>query len=146
MRAKQCVSCGMLVALAVCLTALGGMAQQKTPEMVTIKEFPNATKGAVAFPHQKHQVDNKIGCNQCHHQYQDGKNVWKEGDAVDKCSKCHTEMTTEGEKKLSPEQQKLNLKLAFHNLCQGCHQKMKKENPSTKAALTCNACHTVEKK
>lgn len=145
MRAKQWIACGMMVAFAVFLTAWVVMAQQKAPETVTIKEFPTPTKGAVAFPHQKHRVDNKIACNQCHHRYQDGKNVWQEGEAVDKCGKCHTEMTVEGEKKLPPDQQKLNLKLAFHNLCQGCHQKVKKENPGTKAALTCNACHTGEK-
>lgn len=146
MRAKRWFSCGMVVGWIVFLTAFVVMAQQKAPEVATIKEFPTPTKGAVTFPHQKHSVDNKIACNQCHHRYEEGKNVWKEGEAVDKCGKCHTEMTVEGEKKLPPDQQKLNLKLSFHNLCQGCHQKMKKENPNTKAALTCNACHAAENK
>jgi hypothetical protein len=146
MKTRKWFYCGMLVTLAVLLAAFVVMAQQKAPDTITIKEFPNATKGAVEFSHQKHNVDYKIACNQCHHKYQDGKNVWKEGEAVDKCSKCHTEMTIEGEKKLPPDQQKLNLKLAFHNQCQGCHQKMKKENPNTKAAVTCNTCHAAEKK
>ncbi len=145
MKTKKWIAGGMMVAFVILVTAWVVMAQQKAPETITIKEFPKPTKGAVTFPHQKHQEENKIACNQCHHRYQDGKNVWKEGDAVEKCGKCHTEMTVEGEKKLPPDQQKLNLKLAFHNLCQGCHQKVKKENPGTKAALTCNACHTGEK-
>ena len=146
MRRRKTVSCGVLVCLAVFIAAFAVMAQQKAPEIITIKEFPNPTKGPVEFSHQKHNVDYKIACNQCHHKYQDGKNVWNEGDPVEKCSKCHTEMTVEGEKKLPPEQQKLNLKLAFHGECQGCHQKMKKENPNTKAALTCSTCHVGEKK
>lgn len=146
MRGRKMVSCGVLVTLAVFIAAFAVMAQQKAPENVTIKEFPNPTKGPVEFSHQKHNVEYKIACNQCHHKYQDGKNVWKEGEPVEKCSKCHTEMTVEGEKKLPPDQQKLNLKLAFHGECQGCHQKMKKENPSTKAALTCSTCHAGEKK
>jgi hypothetical protein len=143
---RKIISCGVLVTLAVFLAAFAVMAQQKAPENVTIKEFPTPTKGPVEFSHQKHNVDYKVACNQCHHKYQDGKNVWKEGEPVEKCSKCHTEMTVEGEKKLPPDQQKLNLKLAFHGECQGCHQKMKKENPNTKAALTCNTCHAGEKK
>ena len=146
MRSRKMVSCGVLVALAVFIAAFAVMAQQKAPENITIKEFPNPTKGPVEFSHQKHNVDYKIACNQCHHKYQDGKNVWKEGEPVEKCSKCHTEMTVEGEKKLPQDQQKLNLKLAFHGECQGCHQKMKKEDPNTKAALTCSTCHAGEKK
>jgi hypothetical protein len=146
MRRGRLVSCGMLVIFVVFTAAMVVMAQQKAPEQITIKEFPNPTKGAVEFSHQKHNVEYKIACNQCHHKYADGKNVWKEGDPVEKCNKCHTEMTVEGEKKLPPDQQKLNLKLAFHNDCQGCHLKMKKENPSTKAAVTCTACHPAEKK
>jgi hypothetical protein len=146
MERRKLVSCAVLVTLAVFIAAFAVMAQQKPPENITIKEFPNPTKGPVEFPHLKHNVDSKIACDQCHHKYQDGKNLWKEGDPVEKCNKCHTELTVEGEKKLPPDQQKLNLKLAFHNKCQGCHQKMKKENPNSKAALTCTTCHAAEKK
>jgi hypothetical protein len=77
--------------------------------------------------------------------YKDGKNTWKEGDAVQKCDACHTEATIEGEKKLPPDQQKLNLKLAFHNNCIPCHQKLKKETPDTKAPVTCAQCHPQKK-
>jgi hypothetical protein len=146
MKRGKLVSCGLLVILVVFTAALAVTAQQKAPEKITIKEFPNPTKGAVEFSHEKHNVEYKIVCTQCHHKYVDGKNTWKEGDPAEKCNKCHTELTIEGEKKLPPDQQKLNLKLAFHNECQGCHQKMKKENPATKAPVTCAACHGAEKK
>jgi hypothetical protein len=147
MRRGKMVSCGILVTLAVFMAAFVVMAQQKAPDVITIKEFPNPTKGAVEFSHQKHNVEYKIACNQCHHVYKDGKNnTWKEGDPVEKCSKCHTNLVVEGEKKLSPEEQKLNLKLAFHGDCQGCHQKLKKDNPNSKAPVTCTGCHPAEKK
>ena len=146
MKRKKLVSCVILATLAIFMAAFVVMAQQKAPETITIKEFPNPTKAAVEFHHQKHNTDYKIACDQCHHKYQDGKNVWKEAEPVEKCNKCHTELTVEGEKKLPPDQQKLNLKLAFHNECQGCHLKMKKENPATKAAVTCTTCHPAEKK
>jgi len=97
-----------------------GIAAQVADEMV-IKSalWPTPTKAAVPFTHKKHSVDYKIACTDCHHKFEGGKNVWKEGDAVDKCEVCHNEPTVQGEKKLPPEQQKLNLKLAFHENCQG---------------------------
>ncbi len=103
-------------------------------------------KSAVEFQHEKHYKDYKIPCNECHHIYKDGKNVWKEGMEVKKCEECHNEPTIKGEKRLSPELQKKNLKLAFHNNCIGCHKKVKKENPKTKAPTTCSKCHPRKKK
>lgn len=147
MRRNKFISCGIVVTVAVFLAAFVAVAQQKAPDMITIKAslWANPTKAPVEFTHKKHAEDYKIACNECHHVYKDGKNVWKDTDPVDKCDKCHNEPTIEGEKKLSPEQQKLNLKLAFHNNCQGCHQKLKKEKPDTKAPVTCAACHPAQK-
>ncbi|RLA93484.1 MAG: hypothetical protein DRG83_20930 [Deltaproteobacteria bacterium] len=103
-------------------------------------------KSAVMFFHEKHAKEYKVSCTECHHVYKDGKNVWKEGMEVKKCEACHNEPTVKGEKKLSPELQKKNLKLAFHNNCIGCHKKLKKENPKTKAPTTCSKCHPKKKK
>lgn len=118
-------------------------ADQKAPDEITIKAalWPTPTKAAVKFPHKKHSDEAKIACGECHHKFQDGKNVWKQGDAVDKCEKCHTEATVKEEKKLPPDQQKLNLKLAFHNKCVTCHQKTKKDKPDSKAPVSCAQCH-----
>jgi hypothetical protein len=145
MRRGKLVSCGILAVLVVFVAAFVVMAQQKAPDTITIKEWPNPTKAPVQFSHKKHSEEYKDPCNACHHVYKDGKNVWKEGDPVEKCSKCHTNMVIEGEKKLSPEDQKLNLKLAFHGDCQGCHQKLKKEKPDTKAPVVCTGCHPAQK-
>jgi len=119
-------------------------AETKAPDVIDItspKVWPNPTKKVLPFDHKKHNVDYKIACTECHHKFDNGKNVWKEGDPVQKCEACHTEGTIQGEKKLPPDQQKLNLKLAFHNNCVGCHQKLKKDNPQTKAPVTCAGCH-----
>ena len=103
------------------------------------------TKGGVAFTHEKHAKDYKIGCDECHHIYENGKNVWKEGMPVDKCEACHNEGTVKGETKLLPDAKKKNLKLAFHRNCQGCHRKLKKEDSKTSAPTTCGKCHSKKK-
>jgi len=103
------------------------------------------TRGAVKLTHENHVKIYEIACNECHHVYEDGKNIWKEGMPVGKCEECHDERTVKGEKKLSPDDQKRNLKLAFHNNCRSCHKKLKKEDPETKAPTTCGKCHEKKK-
>ena len=103
--------------------------------------WENKTKGAPIFTHEKHVKVHKVACNECHHIYEDGKNTWKEGMTVARCGACHDEPTIKNETKLPPEDQKKNLKLAFHNNCRACHKTLKKENPETNAPVTCKQCH-----
>ena len=105
-----------------------------------------STRGGVRFTHEKHIKDHRITCDECHHVYEKGKNVWKEGASVKKCEGCHDEPTSKGEKKLPPDDQKRNLKLAFHKNCRTCHRKIKKEDPRTNAPTTCGKCHEKKKK
>jgi hypothetical protein len=102
------------------------------PDVITMNStlWPQHTKANVQFTHKKHAEEYKIACTECH-----------QGDPVQKCQACHNEPTIEGEKKLSPEQQKLNLKLAFHTNCQECHKKLKAQNPQSAAPTTCVQCH-----
>ncbi len=146
-RGTKLLTCISVAAMMVFAAAVLVIAADKVPDMITIKAslWPNPTKAAVEFSHKKHSEEYKIACNQCHHVYQDGKNVWKEGDPVKKCEACHTEATIQGEKKLPPDQQKLNLKIAFHEDCLGCHQKLKKDKPDTKAPVVCAGCHPAQK-
>ncbi|SFN00243.1 cytochrome c3 family protein [Thermodesulforhabdus norvegica] len=127
----------------VALGALVSAEEQAAPDVIVIKPgiYEQLTKAPVEFTHKKHAEDYGIACADCHHVYENGQNVWKEGDPVQKCEECHTDATVKGEKKLPPEQQKLNLKLAFHNNCINCHRDLKKENPETKAPTTCKGCH-----
>lgn len=99
------------------------------------------TKGSPIFTHEKHVDVHKVDCNKCHHVYEEGKNTWTDGMPVAKCEECHDEPTIKSEKKLPPDDQKKNLKLAFHNNCRACHKALKKENPETKAPVTCKQCH-----
>ncbi len=147
MTGRKWISCGVLVAFLVAVGGFMAIAAEKAPDTVDFKTpvWPTPTKGNVAFTHKKHSEEYKVACNQCHHVMKDGKNVWKEGDAVERCDKCHTEATIQGEKKLPPDQQKLNLKLAFHNQCIPCHQKEKKAKADTKAPVTCAQCHPGSK-
>lgn len=117
--------------------------EEASSETITIyaKLFTEHTKGPVKFTHETHKKNYKIACNDCHHVYENGKNVWKKGMDVDKCEVCHNEPTVKREKTLPPDLQKKNLKLAFHNNCRVCHRKIKSENPDIKAPTTCSGCH-----
>ena len=134
----------------VCLVNLyGAGAAQQVADTIQIKAAlsPTPTKGPVNFTHKKHSAEYKVACAECHHVIKDGKNVWKEGDKVDKCAACHNEPTVTGEMKLPPDKQKLNLKIAYHKNCQGCHQDLKKKDPAkyAKIPVTCAQCHPAAK-
>ena len=92
--------------------------------------------------HKKHATDYNIPCADCHHVYQDGKNVWKEGDKVQRCDECHTCVKTKKElKTASEEEKKLSLYIAFHDNCQGCHKKHNTETKTKDAPTSCSKCH-----
>jgi hypothetical protein len=134
--------------VSVALLGLSGAADQKVPDEITIKStlWKDHTKSGVTFSHKKHSAEFGVKCVECHHVYKDGKNTWKEGDKVQKCQECHNEPTIKGEKKLPEAQQKLNLKLAFHNNCQDCHKELKKKDKAKydKIPTTCIQCHPKE--
>jgi len=111
--------------------------------MITIYAdlFTTHTKGPVEFPHDKHNKKFNVACNECHHVYENGKNIWNKEAKPEKCEVCHNEPTVKKEKSLPPDLQKKNLKLAFHNKCLGCHRKRKAENPELNPPTTCSGCH-----
>jgi hypothetical protein len=129
---KGNVTLVLLIICGLAFLAIGTLQAVDVPDEVKIYEsaIKDHKKGPVIFAHKKHSAEYKVACTECHHVYKDGKNVWKEGDPVQKCSACH-----------DPEQKKDNaekLQLAFHKNCQGCHKALKgKEAPYKK----CNDCH-----
>ncbi|SMC21158.1 Class III cytochrome C family protein [Desulfacinum hydrothermale DSM 13146] len=137
-----------LLALALIFAGTLIAVASDAPDVITLNPslWAKHTKSPVEFSHKKHHDEYGVACTECHHKYEGGQNVWKEGDPVKKCEECHNEPTIRGEKRLAPEQQKLNLKLAFHNNCIKCHRKVKKENRKTKAPTTCSKCHPRKKK
>ena len=142
MRKKMAVA--VMIAVA-CLFFAGGIYAKVADVIKVENKGCQNTKGEIQFSHKKHSTDYKGACTDCHHVMKDGKNTWKDGDPVQKCQECHNEPTIQGEKKLAPEQQKLNLKIAFHDNCQGCHKKIKKDKPDTTAPVTCTGCHKTAK-
>lgn len=127
------------------LLGLSSAEEQKAPEVITIQDslWSSHTKSPVTLSHKKHAEEYGATCDNCHHVYEGGKNVWKKGDKVEKCVKCHNEPTIKGEKKLPEDKQKLNLKIAFHDNCQGCHKELKKKDKAKygKIPTTCIQCH-----
>ena len=116
-------------------TGVGIIIATDVPDEISIKAetFGSYKKGPVKLSHKKHSVDFKIACTECHHVYEGGKNVFKEGDPVQKCSGCHDAKKSEGKVK--------KLMLAYHNNCQGCHKDMKKAGKNTGPTNKCNECH-----
>ena len=112
----------------------------QAPDSITMesKVFPKHKKALVTLSHKKHNVDYKIACNECHHVIKEGNNVWKEGDAVQKCCECHTEAKAPaGDKSSKEEKIKKYYYSAIHANCVGCHKAVKKPGAPTK----CAECH-----
>ena len=114
-------------------------AEQAIPDKLEIenKGYKKDKKRPVLFHHQKHETAKDKGgygvaCTECHHVYKDGKNVWKEGDHVDKCIKCHDPKKNTKENGVKV----MKLQNAMHKNCKTCHKKEKK-GPFKK----CNQCH-----
>jgi len=148
---KMCSVGGVLVlvgvAAALILNAGVTLAGDDCPDEVTIhsKLWTKDKYGPAKLSHKKHAEEYKVPCQDCHHVYKDGKNVWKKGDAVQKCDTCHTCVKTgKALKDASPEEQKLSLYNAYHDNCKGCHQKYNKEHKddaTKKAPTKCTECH-----
>jgi hypothetical protein len=125
-----------LVLTAIVFVMVGALSATDIPEKILIesKGYAEVKKGPVPFNHKKHQTDYKIACTECHHIYKDGKNVWKQGDPVQKCSACHDP----NEKKDKVDK----LQNAFHKNCKDCHKKEVEEGKVKKAPYKkCNDCH-----
>ena len=113
--------------------------EDEPPDEITINNegYKFKRRGPVQFDHASHSEDFEIACNECHHDYEDGKNVWKEGDPVNKCIDCHDPNENDGKVK--------NLRLSFHRNCVTCHKNMAIEGITEDAPFkTCSGCHERE--
>ncbi len=129
--------------------AVGGLTaaeKQKSPDEIMLenKGYKKDKKGPVKLTHKKHNVDFKIACAECHHVYKDGKNVWTEGEKVEKCSKCHPVIWPKGKKKKKGVAMKLQN--AYHKNCKTCHKALAKEDKPTGPFKKCTKCHEKKKK
>ena len=122
-----------IVFLGLVFLATGVLIAADVPDVITISNtgYKADKKSPVTFHHKKHSEEYKVECVACHHNYQDGKNVWKEGDPVKKCSACHDPEKKDGNKQ--------KLQNAYHNNCKDCH---KEKNDDKKAPFKkCSGCH-----
>lgn len=101
--------------------------------LIDNEDYEKDRKGPVLFPHKKHARDFKILCWDCHHEYDDGENIYSPwGDAY-ACIDCH-----------DPYEKMDNivkLQTAYHLSCKGCHEKMEIYGDEPLAYRKCNRCH-----
>jgi len=131
----------LMVALSGLLfLAVGVLVAADVPDQILIqnKGYKRILKGPVLFQHKKHNVDYKLACTDCHHKYENGKNVWKEGDPVKPCIDCHNPLKKQGK---IPK-----LQNAFHKNCKNCHKKLAKAGKKAGPYKKCNQCHQKKKK
>jgi predicted CXXCH cytochrome family protein len=135
---KNILFIGAAIACAVLFAVVSIPLATDAPDEINILDssIENPKKGAVHFTHKKHAVDYKIACTECHHVYKEGKNVFKQGDPVQKCSACHDPVKSEGNVK--------KLMLAFHKNCQGCHKDLEAAGKPTGPTKKCNDCHATK--
>ena len=135
---------GIVTVLAVGLMCfvggvLGAAEEQEPPEDVTIESdgYKTHRRAPVEFAHSEHVDSYGVECDRCHHTYEGGANVWKEGDPVERCAECHNPLKSEGKVK--------RLQVAFHKNCKSCHRKLVQEGESDAAPYkNCRGCHPKE--
>ena len=138
---KRFISLLMVVLASLIFLTVGVLTAADVPDEVIIKNtgYAKDKKGPVKLSHKKHAVDHKLACTECHHEYKDGKNVYKEGAPVKKCSACHNPL-----KKQAKVQKLQN---AYHKNCKNCHKALVKAGKSKTAPFKkCNQCHEKKKK
>ena len=133
---KKFISALMVILAGLVFLTVGVLTAADVPDEIIINEkgYKQDKKGPVKFTHKKHYEDHKLACTECHHVYKDGKNVWKQGDPVQKCGECHDPLKKDGKV--------ITLKSAYHKNCKTCHKELVTSGKSTKAPYKkCTKCH-----
>lgn len=127
---------GWVVAVLVLAWGLGAWAAGKPTEApdeswLSIQK-PRHEKPPVRFSHERHPKS-RMACEQCHHDYKGGRrNLWREGQPVEKCQACH---------KLTAKRGLIDIQEAFHRQCKGCHLAKRKVRQSA-GPIKCEGCHS----
>jgi len=106
------------------------------PDVILIDNqgFKIRKKGPVKLDHKAHHEAYKVACTGCHHDYQNGRNVWSKEKPAENCISCHHPEKKQGEAD--------KLQNAYHENCRTCHKKLVKENKSEIAPYKkCSDCH-----
>ena len=129
------------------LFIVSGALASDVPDTFTMhsKVYKKAKKIHQPFTHKKHATDYKAACTECHHEYKDGKNVWKEGQEVKKCEACHTNPEKPKGKDVTRAEEIASHYWAIHENCVGCHKELKKAKKPT-GPTSCTKCHPKPEK
>jgi hypothetical protein len=122
---------GLILGVLALLGAHGGSSTE--PPATSLLKIPVAgarRKPPVQFSHRVHQARG-VACAQCHHDYQGKRNLWHEGQPVEKCPACHG---------LRPEARRLDVKNAYHRQCKGCHLRLRQQGRPA-GPIECQGCH-----
>lgn len=95
--------------------------------------YPNRKMGPVKFTHDAHFDDYGLSCDECHHDYVDGKNVWTEWDDVRPCVSCHAPDKHQGNV--------YKLATSYHKSCRTCHHMVNEPGDEEYAPFRCYSCH-----
>ncbi|MFA4902948.1 MAG: cytochrome c3 family protein [Desulfobaccales bacterium] len=121
---------GLVLAMLTLLGAHAGLIEPPAASLLKISGPAASRKPPVQFSHKLHEA-RRVGCTQCHHDYQGRRNVWHEGQPVQKCQACHG---------LTPKAGRLDAKNAFHRQCKGCHLRLKQQGRPA-GPVECRGCH-----
>lgn len=126
-----------LIALPACSTEPASSADdsEELGEYMLINNdvYPNRKLGPVKFTHDVHWEDYGLACDDCHHDYVNGENVWTEDDEAKACIACH--------KPGKPQGKVYKLSTAYHKKCRTCHKDMNDGDEEELAPFSCYKCH-----
>ena len=134
MRFKRKITASIIALAAAALFLTAGLltAGSLPCEILIDNEgYKEKTRTPVQFDHQKHSGELNIRCDQCHHHYQDGINIWTNCMEVQSCTDCH-----------DPEIKQENidrLHIAYHRNCRSCHQDIRNDRKAP--YRECIGCH-----
>ena len=152
MNHRKIIGTVMILCLSLFFLITGTLTAADTPDIITFNskvyesdDYPKHKKRLVTFNHKKHSEYKGSSCQDCHHVYKDGKNIWKKGDEVQKCEACHTSAKkAKGDKTKMKKAERIKKYHydAIHANCKICHKKMiDKKSPMGKKLKKCSGCH-----
>jgi len=122
-----------LLCIALCIILPGTArlyAQESEIFIDNASAYSSKNRSAVYFSHDNHMET--FECRDCHHDYQNGKNVLDEDEVEEdgsaRCAACHSKGAS------------IDLKTAFHRHCMGCHRQANKQEAAG-TPVTCRDCH-----
>ncbi len=147
---KKLLALLLAVGISITFTVTALYAETEFPSEITMDYNPYVKRKytppkweVYVFTHEIHYLDYEISCGECHHD-KEGKPLddLKEGDSVQQCVECHTELEKTKENRRSI----ILLENAIHENCKICHQKINIEDGDPKGRkgpgpVGCKRCH-----